>query len=90
MWQIGRPDDEFLNQPITAMDHPILRSHAGHDPQSSFVVQLNTFSFFIISIDLRSGSEAQSQIRRPGETELDYYERRYQERVKTRFEQQID
>ena len=31
---IGRPDDEFLNQPITAMDHPILRSHASHDPNS--------------------------------------------------------
>jgi hypothetical protein len=31
---IGRPDDAFLNQPITAMDHPILRSHASHDPNS--------------------------------------------------------
>ncbi len=27
------------------------------------------------------GAEAQSQMRRPGESELDYYERRYQERV---------
>jgi hypothetical protein len=27
------------------------------------------------------GAEAQSQLRRPGESELDYYERRYQERV---------
>ena len=27
------------------------------------------------------GTEAQSQLRRPGESELDYYERRYQERV---------
>ncbi|CAF1580140.1 unnamed protein product [Adineta ricciae] len=55
----GRPDDEFLNQPITAMDHPILRSHASHDPNSA---------------------EARSQMRRPGESELDFYERRYQER----------
>jgi len=31
---IGRPDDAFLNQPITAMDHPILRSHASHNPNS--------------------------------------------------------
>lgn len=43
------------------MDHPILRSHAASDPNST--------------------AEAQSQLRRPGETELDYYERRYQERV---------
>ncbi|CAF1218600.1 unnamed protein product [Rotaria sordida] len=55
----GRPDDDFLNQPITAMDHPILRVHASHEPNSS---------------------EAQSQLRRSGETELDYYERRYQEK----------
>lgn len=45
------------------MDHPILRSHAALDPNSS--------------------AEAQSQSRRPGETELDYYERRYQERVRS-------
>jgi hypothetical protein len=30
---------------------------------------------------LFKGAEAQSQLRRPGESELDYYERRYQERV---------
>ncbi|CAF2062629.1 unnamed protein product [Rotaria magnacalcarata] len=55
----GRPDDDFLNQPITAMDHPILRVHASHEPDSA---------------------EAQSQLRRTGESEMDYYERRYQER----------
>ena len=31
---VGRPDDDFLNQPITAMDHPILRAHASLDPNS--------------------------------------------------------
>ncbi|CAF1314720.1 unnamed protein product [Didymodactylos carnosus] len=30
----GRPSDEFLNQPITALDHPILRAHAALDPDS--------------------------------------------------------
>lgn len=29
-----------------------------------------------------NSAEAQSQLRRPGESELDYYERRYQERVR--------
>jgi hypothetical protein len=32
---------------------------------------------------LFKGAEAQSQLRRQGESELDYYERRYQERVNT-------
>ncbi|CAF1381442.1 unnamed protein product [Adineta steineri] len=52
----GRTDNDFLNQPITAMDHPILRAHASLDPNST---------------------EAQSQLRRPGESKPDYYERRY-------------
>ncbi|CAF1546179.1 unnamed protein product [Adineta steineri] len=52
----SRPDDDFLNLSITAMDYPILRAQASLDPNST---------------------EAQSQLHRPGESELDYYERRY-------------
>ncbi|CAF1240878.1 unnamed protein product [Adineta steineri] len=52
----GPPADDFLNQPITAMDHSILRAHVFLDPNSA---------------------EAQSQLRRPGESESDYYEHRY-------------
>ncbi|CAF4249283.1 unnamed protein product, partial [Adineta steineri] len=51
-----QPDDDCLNQPITAMDYLILRAHASLDPNSA---------------------ETQSQLRRPDESELDYYERRY-------------
>ncbi|CAF3780682.1 unnamed protein product [Rotaria sp. Silwood1] len=75
----GRPDDDFLNQPITAMDHPILRAHASHDPNSEydfFFLQ----KFLLFNLIFLKGAEAQSQLRRPGESELDYYERRYQER----------
>ncbi|CAF0780556.1 unnamed protein product [Didymodactylos carnosus] len=64
LMHLGRPSDEFLNQPITAADHPILRTHAALDPSSQ---------------------EAQNQLRRGGESELDYYERRYKERVRERM-----
>jgi hypothetical protein len=37
-------------------------------------------TFYLLAFFLK-GTEAQSQLRRPGESELDYYERRYQERV---------
>ena len=65
----GRPDDSFFNQPITNNDHPFLRQHAHSD--------------LIRNRDglLEASPEARSQARQPGESELDFYERRYQERV---------
>ncbi len=62
------------------MDHPILRAHASLDPnsKSDFFLQKDV----VIICFFLKGAEAQSQfLRRPGESELDYYERRYQERV---------
>jgi len=44
-------------------------------------VVLFTTHFTMICAFFLKGAEAQSQLRRPGESELDYYERRYQERV---------
>jgi hypothetical protein len=61
------------------MDHPILRAHASLDPNSKSNV-FTKKNVIIICFFLK-GAEAQSQLRRPGESELDYYERRYQERV---------
>jgi hypothetical protein len=58
------------------MDHPILRAHASLDPNSKYDFLLCYYDFLFLK-----GAEAQSQLRRPGESELDYYERRYQERV---------
>jgi hypothetical protein len=60
------------------MDHPILRAHASLDPNSKYDFYTKDFIIYIVS----KGAEAKSQLRRPGESELDYYERRYQERVK--------
>ena len=65
----GRPDDEFLERPINASDHPMARQFAYTDSQ----VGPNG--------ELMLSKEAKSQQRRPDESELDYYERRYQERV---------
>jgi hypothetical protein len=58
------------------MDHPILRAHASLDPHSKYHFFEEKIIYFF-----PKGAEAQSQLRRPGESELDYYERRYQERV---------
>lgn len=65
----GRPDDEFFNQPISSQDHPFLRQFAHSDAARNSQGQLEP------------SKEALAAMRKPGESELDYYERRYQERV---------
>ena len=70
--KLGRPSDEFLEQPITINDNPYLRQYATSD-----LVQNAK------SGKLEPSKEALSAERRVGETELDYYERRYKERVLT-------
>ncbi len=69
----GRPDDEFFAKPIDNSDHPFLRQFAYADSK--------------VGPDgaLALSEEAKSQQRKPGESELDYYERRYQERVSYKF-----
>ncbi|KAF8565711.1 hypothetical protein P879_04760 [Paragonimus westermani] len=70
--------EEELNAPITSNDHPFLRTQA----QAVYAHKL-------AQNDLegaeRERPEAESQMRRPGESELDYYERRYQEREKAKY-----
>jgi len=70
----GAPSEEFLAQDITAHDHAFLRAavpsiQAHH--QASKDGKLD-----------QDMAERMSAIRRPGESEMDYYERRYQERSK--------
>ncbi len=66
----GRPDDSFFNQPITSSDHPFLKQYAhaemARNPRTG---------------ELEQSKEAKSAERRSDESELDYYERRYKERV---------
>ncbi|VDP30735.1 unnamed protein product [Schistosoma mattheei] len=66
--------EEEMNKSITSVDNPFLRSHAQ-----------GVFNYKLAVNDTngaeRERHEVESQMRRPGESELDYYERRYQERV---------
>jgi hypothetical protein len=66
---VGRPDEAFFEQPIKSNDHPFLRQFAHADQVRNAKGQLEP------------SKEAKSQQRQQGESELDYYERRYQERV---------
>jgi len=61
----GKPDDAFFDQAIGPNDHPFLRQYANTDLNRNSSGQL-----------LDKSAE-----RRSNESELDYYERRYKERV---------
>ncbi len=65
----GRPEDDFFDAPISNKDHPMLRQFAHSD------MARNSRG------ELELTDEARSAMRRPNESEMDYYERRYQERV---------
>lgn len=66
----GRPNDDFFEQPITHNDSPFLKQYAHAD------MVKNSRGEYVQS------KEAQSAERRPGEDEMDYYDRRYKERMK--------
>ncbi|KAK3097846.1 hypothetical protein FSP39_013755 [Pinctada imbricata] len=81
---LGAPSKEFLEQPITSTDHPFLRANV----QSIKAHKMNQRLLKgtggdDIDEDL---AERMSAMRRPGESEMDYYERRYQERQKSERE----
>lgn len=71
----GAPSEEFLAQQITAQDHPFLRAAV---PSVQAYREANNDSNRLDE-DM---TERMSAMRRPGESEMDYYERRYQERLK--------
>ena len=71
----GVPSEEFLGQQITAQDHPFLRAAV----PSIQAYHQATGDHDRLDEDM---AERMSAMRRPGESELDYYERRYQERLK--------
>ncbi|WAQ94380.1 F221A-like protein [Mya arenaria] len=84
----GAPPDEFLNQPITSSDHPFLRVNAEsikqHKTNQRAIAARHGGqgpSQEEIDADL---AERMSAMKRPGESDMDFYERRYQERQKAR------
>ncbi|XP_041366473.1 protein FAM221A-like [Gigantopelta aegis] len=76
---IGAPDEEFLSQEITANDNPFLRANVqaikAHKMAKQGITGPNAEVFEDIT-------ERVSTMKRPGETDMDFYERRYQERLK--------
>uniref|UniRef100_A0A3Q0KME0 Protein FAM221A n=1 Tax=Schistosoma mansoni TaxID=6183 RepID=A0A3Q0KME0_SCHMA len=70
--------EEEMNKSITSVDNPFLRSHTQ-----------GVFNYKLAVNDMKGAErerhEVESQMRRPGESELDYYERRYQEREKAKY-----
>ncbi|KAK4473863.1 hypothetical protein MN116_002627 [Schistosoma mekongi] len=70
--------EEEINKPTTSVDNPFIRTHA----QGIYNYKLK--------VNDKAGAkheqlEVESQMRRLGESELDYYERRYQEREKVKY-----
>lgn len=63
----GRPNEEFFNQEIGQNDHPFIRQFANTDLNRNSIGEL----------------EDKSAVRRSGESELDYFDRRYKERMRT-------
>ncbi|XP_077712641.1 protein FAM221A isoform X4 [Canis aureus] len=63
------PSIEFLDSPVTTMDHPFLKSFQASSSSSPET--------------LRDGTSSQvSSIKRPEEDDMAFFERRYQERIK--------
>ncbi|KAI0211617.1 hypothetical protein LSAT2_003546 [Lamellibrachia satsuma] len=69
---IGAPSVEFLNQPITSLDHPFLRANVESIRAHKMAVGAPDFA--------DDDAERISATRWPGESDMDYFERRYQER----------
>ncbi|KAL3831570.1 hypothetical protein ACJMK2_023309 [Sinanodonta woodiana] len=81
---IGAPPEEYLNQPITSSDHPFLRANV----QSIKAHKLKQRALeggpqrSAADPDDADLAEMMSAMKKPGESDMDFYERRYQERLK--------
>lgn len=83
---IGAPSKEFLEQPITSSDHPFLKAnvnsikaHKLKAAEQRRAIGGPPMSDVDVDQDI---AERMSAMRRPGESDMDYFERRYQERQK--------
>lgn len=77
----GAPPKGYLEQSITSSDHPFLRANV----QSIKAHQMKKKAAGIQGPDdeiFDDITERVSQMKRPGEDDMAYYERRYQERLK--------
>lgn len=82
---IGAPPEDFLNQPITSSDHPFLRANV-ESIKHHKMKQRALAGQSKPAIEDEDLAERMSAMKRPGESDMDYYERRYQERQKAERE----
>ncbi|GAB1598437.1 protein FAM221A-like isoform X1 [Argonauta hians] len=66
----GAPGEEILNKPISPNDNPFLKS------------QLNTLRSLGSELTAKEVDNLESSLRRQGEKDMEYFERRYQERLR--------
>ncbi|KAL5007673.1 hypothetical protein ScPMuIL_016479 [Solemya velum] len=76
----GAPSLEYLDQPITSSDHPFLRANV-ESIRSHQLKQKALKGRADADVD-KDLAERMSAMKRPGESDMDFYERRYQERQK--------
>ncbi|KAH9489227.1 hypothetical protein Btru_058829 [Bulinus truncatus] len=78
----GAPSDEFLNQPITALDNPFLRSNVNSIKAHQLARKGQNALSGPEDPVFDDIEERISAVKKPGESDMDYFERRYQERRK--------
>ncbi|XDC74742.1 hypothetical protein R6Z07F_005915 [Ovis aries] len=66
---IGAPSAEFLDSPVTAMDHPFLKAFQASSSSSPETLTVGT-------------SSQVSSLRKPEEDDMAFFERQHQERIK--------
>ncbi|CAL1547803.1 unnamed protein product [Lymnaea stagnalis] len=78
----GAPSEEFLNQPITALDNPFLRANVNSIKAHQLARKGGNSLTGPEDPVFDDIEERISAVKKPGESDMDYYERRYQERKK--------
>ncbi|XP_071099359.1 protein FAM221A-like [Haliotis cracherodii] len=77
----GAPSQEFLDQEITSTDNPFLRANV-HSIKAHQMAKKTSGIKGADDEVFDDITERVSAMRRPGEDDMDYFERRYQERLK--------
>ncbi|BFZ04151.1 hypothetical protein BsWGS_07190 [Bradybaena similaris] len=79
----GAPSEEFLNQPITAMDNPFLRSNVASIKAHEIAKRGGQVNLSGPEDKMFDDIEERiSATKKEGESDMDYFERRFQERLK--------
>ncbi|KAK6190988.1 hypothetical protein SNE40_002740 [Patella caerulea] len=82
----GAPSEEFLEQAITSSDNPFLRANVHSIKASQMARGAGAIQAPVNDAIFDDITERVSAMRRPGEEDMDYFERRYQERLKAERE----